>query len=167
MHRGGKKQCVAASSAENCKITKYADLDHSHVFIPVAVETMGVWGFLIRGRRNWCWLCFVVSSYLSFIAMISFSPNPTISSLTYSLIFSSPVPIRFLVLTATFFTFLIWLARIKLKTFPNFKILGTPWLNWNNSILNNFNFITEFLRVWSLDASDCLTCFFYILCMEK
>jgi len=25
-----------------CK--KYSDLSHSHIFIPVAIETMGVWG---------------------------------------------------------------------------------------------------------------------------
>jgi len=35
---------AAASSAENRNITKYADLKHSHIFIPVKIETMGVWG---------------------------------------------------------------------------------------------------------------------------
>jgi len=34
---------AAASSAENCKITKYADLEHTHILIPVAIEKMGVW----------------------------------------------------------------------------------------------------------------------------
>jgi len=35
---------AAASSAESRKIIKYSDLSHSHIFIPVAIETMGVWG---------------------------------------------------------------------------------------------------------------------------
>jgi len=35
---------AAASSTENRKITKYADLEHSHIFIPVGIKTMGVWG---------------------------------------------------------------------------------------------------------------------------
>jgi len=35
---------AAASSLENRKITKYADLELSHIFIPVGIETMGVWG---------------------------------------------------------------------------------------------------------------------------
>jgi len=35
---------AAASSAECRKIIKYSDLAHSHIFIPVAIETMGVWG---------------------------------------------------------------------------------------------------------------------------
>jgi len=48
---------AAASSAENRKITKYADLEHSHIFIPVGIETTGVWGLgatqlvLALGRR--------------------------------------------------------------------------------------------------------------------
>jgi len=46
---------AAASSAENRKITKYADLEHSHIFIPVGIETMGVWGLgateLVLGRH--------------------------------------------------------------------------------------------------------------------
>jgi len=33
---------AAASSTENRKITKYADLEHSHVFIPMGIKTMGV-----------------------------------------------------------------------------------------------------------------------------
>jgi len=35
---------AAASSAENRNITKYADLKHSHIFIPMGIETMGVRG---------------------------------------------------------------------------------------------------------------------------
>jgi len=35
---------AAASSAENRKITKYADLEHLNIFIPVGIEKMGVWG---------------------------------------------------------------------------------------------------------------------------
>jgi len=33
-----------ASSAESRKISKYADLSLSHIFIPVAIEILGVWG---------------------------------------------------------------------------------------------------------------------------
>jgi len=29
---------AAAASAENRKIKKYADLEHSHIFIPVGIE---------------------------------------------------------------------------------------------------------------------------------
>jgi len=35
---------VAASSAESRKISKYADVGHTHIFITVAIETLGFLG---------------------------------------------------------------------------------------------------------------------------
>jgi len=35
---------AAASMAEARKCLKYEDIGHTHIFIPVAVETMGAWG---------------------------------------------------------------------------------------------------------------------------
>jgi len=35
---------AAVSSAESRKISKYADMGHAHIFIQVAIETLGVWG---------------------------------------------------------------------------------------------------------------------------
>jgi len=40
---------AAASSAEARKFSKYIDLQHSHIFIPVAIEILGVWG---QGKPN-------------------------------------------------------------------------------------------------------------------
>jgi len=41
---------AAASSAESRKISKYADMGQAHIFIPVAMETLGVWGL---GQQIW------------------------------------------------------------------------------------------------------------------
>jgi len=35
---------AAASEAEVRKTTKYFNFIHSHIFIPIAMETLGVWG---------------------------------------------------------------------------------------------------------------------------
>jgi len=35
---------ATASLAESSMMSKYADLGHSHIFIPVGIETLAVWG---------------------------------------------------------------------------------------------------------------------------
>ena len=47
----------AAAKAEALKVTKYADISRTHIFIPLAFETLGAWGNQCRefvrdlGRR--------------------------------------------------------------------------------------------------------------------
>ena len=42
----------AAALAEVKKTTKYTDISRSHIFVPLAFETMGTWGYQCRAFIN-------------------------------------------------------------------------------------------------------------------